>query len=436
MSMSSVSIFGSGYVGCVSAACLARDGAKVLAVDIDRAKVESIQAGRAPIYEPGLDALIGHAVSEGTLEATTDALGAVARTDVSMVCVGTPSKPDGSLETQFVENVAREIGNALRKKDGHIVVIRSTILPGTMEGVIIPALEAASGKRAGEGFSVGYYPEFLRESTAIADYDAPGAIVFGQLGEDERAVEALSSLVAHIPVTPHVVDIRTAEIIKYVNNCWHANKISFANEIGLLCKSAGIDGNEVMRVVCADTRLNVSPAYMMPGFAYGGSCLPKDLRALRAFGRMNNVATPMLDASVQANANQLDHAFEMVRQTGKTKLGLIGLTFKENTDDLRESPLVALAERLNGKGYELSIFDPNVSSAKEGDRAYVPHLARYIRGSAAEAVEASDVIIVGNRDVARRDAIPAIKGDAKTVIDLVGIEAPGAAHIRYDGICW
>lgn len=431
-----ISVFGAGYVGCVSAACLVQDGHSVIAVDPDTAKIDALAAGKAPIYEPGLEALIAAGHAQGTLTATTDYVAAVLGSDISFCCPGTPSREDGSLDTRYVQAVSEQIGDALKLKPGfHVVVMRSTILPGTVESIVIPSLEAHSGKKAGVDFGVAYYPEFLREGTAVADYYSPGAIVFGELEGDSRSIETLKALCAHINVAPHVIPIRSAEIVKYANNCWHAVKIGFANEIGNLCASVGIDSHEVMDVVCADTRLNISKAYMKPGYAFGGSCLPKDLRALRSFGRSHNTPTPLLDATMTGNEYQIEKAFRMIRKTGKRKVGLLGITFKSDTDDLRESPYLALAERLLGSGYDLSIYDQNVSSRADGGRSYVPHLAPFIRTSAGEVLAASDTIVIGNKDDEHKSAFDSFTG-TKVVVDLARLPNVKREGIEYIGLSW
>jgi GDP-mannose 6-dehydrogenase len=432
-----ISVFGAGYVGCVSAACLAKDGYGVIAVDPDTNKIDALAKGRAPIYEPGLDKLIGAAHADGQLTATSDYVAAVLGSDVSFCCPGTPSREDGSLDTRYVQKVSEQIGEALRQKDGfHVVVMRSTILPGTVESIVVPALEAFSGKRAGVDFGVAYYPEFLREGTAIDDYYAPGAIVFGRFDGDQRSIDVLRDICSGIPVAPHVIPIRSAEIVKYANNCWHAVKISFANEIGNLCKVAGIDSHEVMDVVCADTRLNISRAYMKPGYAFGGSCLPKDLRALRSFGRANNQATPLLDATMTVNEHQIERAYRLVKKSGKSKVGLLGITFKSDTDDLRESPYVALAERLLGSGFDLQIYDPNVSATENGGRNFIPHLARFIRSSPDEVVEGSETIVIGNKDHQHKAAFEVVRGGKRTVIDLARLPIAQSQNIEYVGLSW
>jgi GDP-mannose 6-dehydrogenase len=414
----------------------------VIAVDPAPEKVRAIANGISPILEPGLTEIIKECIDNGSLQATHDAEAAVAGTDMSLVCVGTPSRVNGSLDTAYVLRAAEEIGVAIKKKGAfHSVVVRSTILPGTMESVVIPALERASGLKAGVDFGVGYYPEFLRESTAIADYYNPGAIIIGQYMGDERTVAKLQEVNSHLPIRPIVIEMRAAEAVKYANNAWHAVKISFANEIGNICKAADIDSYQVMDVLCSDTRLNISPVYLKPGFAFGGSCLPKDLRALRHRARDLDVSTPMLDATLQANEYQLTRAFDMVAGFKARRIGMVGLSFKANTDDLRESPLVELAERLHGKGYDLRIYDPNVQySALTGAnlhfiRSHLPHLSTLMVDDVDEMVSHSEVIIVGKTDAAAKSALAKMNGDRR-IIDLVRLDQKKRTDHAYSGICW
>jgi GDP-mannose 6-dehydrogenase len=434
-----VGVFGIGYVGAVSAGCLARDGHNVLAVDVAANKVRPINQGLSPIIEPGLQDIIHDAVKAGRLRATTSAKTAIHASEISFVCVGTPSAPNGSLDTTYLEGATIQIGEALRaKNDYHSVVYRSTMLPGTMEKKVIPGLERASGKRAGIDFGIGYMPEFLRESTAIRDYDEPGAIIFG--ARDDITLARLHELHKNVSGKRLTVDITTAEAIKYVNNAWHALKISFANEVGNICKSAGLDGYDVMDALCSDHRLNISPAYLKPGFAFGGSCLPKDLRALRYMARTNEVDTPILDATLTANERQLARAYEMVAAHGKRNIGILGLSFKADTDDLRESPLVELAERLYGRGYDIRIFDPNIQIKKltganlKYVRARLPHLSAHLCNDLDQMIRRSDVLIVGNAALGRevlRDLDP-----AKPVVDLVRVDPTKRTAGSYHGICW
>ena len=435
-----ISVFGIGYVGAVAAACLARDGHRVVAIDVDQNKVDAIAAGRSPIVEPGLAELIATVVREGRLTATSDAAVGTLTTDVSFVCVGTPANGNGSLDVKFVRRVAEEIGRGLAAKaEYHLVIVRSTTLPGTTEEIVIPAIEAASGKRAGIDFGVAYLPEFMREGTAIADYDQPGLIVFG-VGDD-RSLEMLRELHADAPVKPQVMAIRAAEAVKYASNAWHAVKISFANEIGRISKALGIDGQDVMDAVCRDTKLNISSAYMKPGFAFGGSCLPKDIRALRHRALAAEVDTPLLDAVMKTNENQIAAAYEMVRATGKRRVGFFGLSFKPETDDLRYSPLVELAERLIGRGFQIKIFDTIVrlSRLTGANLRYVtehlPHLADLLVEDASAIVAHSEVVVIGNRQAAA-PAMACIESQGVTVIDLVRLDPKRRSAENYHGICW
>ncbi|MBB3017783.1 GDP-mannose 6-dehydrogenase [Microvirga lupini] len=434
-----ISVFGIGYVGAVSSACLANDGHHVIAVDPNPQKVGPLNEGISPIVEPGLGELIQSGIHNRRLMATSDVREAVNGTDISFVCVGTPSRSNGSLDTSYVSAVAEQIGAAIREKNSfHSVVMRSTILPGTMESIVLPALERASGRQAGVGFGVAYYPEFLRESTAISDYYDPGAIIFGR--HDQATVDRLVEIHKIFKVEPRIVSIRTAEAVKYTNNAWHALKISFANEIGNICKEAGIDGHAVMDVLCADNRLNISKAYLKPGFAFGGSCLPKDLRALRFAARKLDVPTPILDATMDANEEQLRRAYSMVAATGKRRIGIIGLSFKPETDDLRESPLVELAERLYGRGYDIRIYDPNIQVSKltganlQFVKAHLPHLASLLTADVNEVIDHADAFVLGNREEAKR--LLSIVQDDRPLIDLVRIDQTRCSGDFYQGICW
>lgn len=434
-----ISVFGIGYVGAVSSACLANDGHHVIAVDPNPQKVGPLNEGISPIVEPGLGELIQGGIRSQRLVATSDVREAVNSTDLSFVCVGTPSRSNGSLDTSYVSAAAEQIGAAIREKNSfHSVVMRSTILPGTMESIVLPALERASGRQAGVGFGIAYYPEFLRESTAISDYYDPGAIIFGR--HDQATIDRLLEIHKIFKVEPRIVSIRTAEAVKYTNNAWHALKISFANEIGNICKEAGIDGHAVMDVLCADNRLNISKAYLKPGFAFGGSCLPKDLRALRFAARKLDVPTPILDATMDANEEQLRRAYSMVAATGKRRIGIIGLSFKPETDDLRESPLVELAERLYGRGYDIRIYDPNIQVSKltganlQFVKAHLPHLTSLLTADVNEVIDHAEVFVLGNRDEAKR--LLNIVQDDRPLIDLVRIDQARCSGDFYQGICW
>lgn len=396
-----LSIFGLGYVGTVLAGCFAKAGHRVTGVDPETAKLDLINSGRSPIVEAEIDDLIRDAVAAGTLTAIGDVRAAVLGTDISLICVGTPSRSTGELDLTFVRRVSSEIGAVLREKaDRHLVVVRSTVLPGTIETVVIPALEEASGKKCGADFGVAMNPEFMRESSAVRDFYNPPKTVIGCSNPDDAAVVA--SLYAGLPGPLIKTALRTAEMVKYADNLWHAAKVTFANEIGLLSKSLGADGREVMEIFCQDTKLNLSPAYLRPGFAYGGSCLPKDVRAMTWAGRSREVDVPLLASLSASNESQIRHAVNLIVAGGRPRVGILGFAFKGGTDDLRESPVVTLAETLLGKGCNLRLFDPYVNTARlvGSNRRYIekhlPHLEKLMVESAAEAVAGADVVLLGN----------------------------------------
>ncbi|MDX1456340.1 MAG: UDP-glucose/GDP-mannose dehydrogenase family protein [Marinobacter sp.] len=434
-----VSIFGLGYVGAVCAASLARRGHEVVGVDVSPVKIELINDGKSPIVEPGLGELLSAGREQGRIRGVTVGHGAVQETDLSMICVGTPSKPNGDLDLQYVEKVCYDIGEALRhKEEWHLVVVRSTVLPGTVRDVVIPVLEEISGKRAGEGFGVCVNPEFLRESTAIQDYDHPPMTVIGEL--DDRSGDLLAELYGDLDAPIVRKPIEVAEMIKYSCNVWHATKVSFANEIGNIAKSMGVDGRDVMDVVCLDNKLNISRYYMRPGFAFGGSCLPKDVRALTYRANQLDVRHPLLSSIMSSNNEQVTKAFDIVTGYGRRKISMLGLSFKANTDDLRESPLVELAEMLIGKGYELKIFDRNVDYARThgANRDYInqkiPHLASLMDSDLHGVIEHGDVVVVGNNDELFETVIADVpKG--KRVVDLVGFMTTTTNDVL-EGICW
>jgi len=435
-----ISVYGIGYVGAVTAACLARDSHDVLAVDISKLKVDDLNSGQSPIVERGLPELISAGRASGRLRATLDGESAVQATDVTLVCVGTPSKPSGALDLSHALTAAREIGSAIRlKSTRHTVIYRSTMLPGSMDELIVPEIEDASDKRSGEEFGVGYYPEFLRESSALSDYDDPGAVVYGHL--DQETLGVLRALQPGLKGKGHEVELRTAELIKYLNNAWHATKISFSNEVGNLCKSLGVDSHKAMEILCADNRLNISPAYMLPGFAFGGSCLPKDLRALRHRARTLELQTPFLDGVVAANEVQANKAVELIENSGARKVGLIGLSFKSDTDDLRESPMVKLAQTLIGRGFSLKIYDPNIrlSRLTGANLAYLteklPHIAGLLSEELDEVIEHADLLVFGHRERGRQ-AMASAKTLGIPVIDLIRIAPDATTRPGYEGICW
>jgi GDP-mannose 6-dehydrogenase len=434
-----ISIFGMGYVGAVCAGCLANRGHSVIGVDISDVKVDLINAGRSPIVEPGLDDLLRNGVAAGRIRATTNTAEAVRESDLSMICVGTPSLRNGDLDLHYVENVASEIGAALRDKAGwHTVVVRSTVLPGTVKNRVIPMLESASGKRAGHDFGVAVNPEFLRESTAIADYDAPPMTVIGEF--DERSGEELASIYAELPAPIIRKPIEVAEMVKYTCNVWHATKVTFANEIGNIAKGLGVDGRQVMDVICQDHKLNLSSYYLRPGYAFGGSCLPKDVRALDFRANQVHAEHPLISSLMRSNEIHARRAFELVASFGERRVGMLGLSFKAKTDDLRESPLVELAEMLIGKGYELSIFDENVEYARVhgANREYIqsriPHISSLLKPSVDEVVEASDIVVVGLNDRKFERVLNGSRHGRK-VVDLVGF-MPHASTEEMQGICW
>ncbi|TNC50846.1 UDP-glucose/GDP-mannose dehydrogenase family protein [Rubellimicrobium rubrum] len=438
--MARISVFGIGYVGVVSAACLARDGHEVVAVDLDREKVRAINEGRSPIVEKGLDELLAGVVSEGRLRATTDAAEAIAATDASFVCVGTPSAPDGSVGLVFVKGVCESIGKAVAAKGSyHSVIIRSTIVPGTMVNTCIPVLEAASGLKAGEGFGVGYFPEFLRESTAIEDYYDPGLIVYGAL--DDRTAEVLRSLNDHLPCESHLVDLSTAEMVKYTSNSWRAVKITFANEIGNIAKACGLDGQLVMRMLCSDHKVAMSPAFLRPGFAFGGSCLPKDVRALRALAADKDTPAPLLGAVLEANEMQISRAEQMIEASGMKSVGLVGISFKPGTDDLRESPLADLAARLIDNGKDVRVYDPYVSVAFQNPAAanrgndVVPDLDMRMADSIDDLIASTEILIVGNSYEEAREPLLSAVG-TRPIVDLTRLDRTVRSNGSYQGICW
>lgn len=426
-----VSVFGLGYVGCVSAACLARDGHTVIGVDVDPQKVAAVGSGRSPIIERGLEALLQQVVAAGRLRATRDGRAAVQESDVSLICVGTPSNGNGSLNLAYVDRVCEEIGAALHgKKDYHVVVVRSTVLPETIEGRLIPILEEHSRRIAGADFGVCMNPEFLREGSSIEDYDHPCLIVIGEL--DAQSGDRVVKLYEAVSRPVVRTNIRTAEMLKYANNAFHALKVAFANEIGNLCAAHGTSGQEVMELLCRDHRQNISPAYLRPGFAFGGSCLPKDLRALVYRARLRDVECPLLSAVQPSNYRHIQGAIQMVEQTRKRRIGILGLSFKAGTDDVRESPVVLLAEALVGKGYQVGIYDEKVKLAQltGANRSYLerelPHIASLMRVSLEEVVARSEVVVIGNGSSSFRNVTRLLRED-QILIDLVGLTGDSAA---------
>ncbi len=438
--MERISVFGLGYVGCVSAACLARDGHQVIGMDVSQTKVDRVNAGHATILEEGIEELVASVVAAGRLRATLDAAEAIAGSDISLVAVGTPSRRNGNIDLTYIRRVCRDIGLALREKaEWHGVVIRSTVLPGTIHDVVIPELEAASGKRAGTDFGVASNPEFLREGTSISDYDDPPFTIVGAT-DDETARRVAGIYLSKAPV--RTVDIRVAETMKYACNAFHALKVGFANEIGSICKSLDIDSHQVMGLLCEDTKLNISAKYLRPGFAFGGSCLPKDVRALTYRARERDVAAPLLTGLLESNRSQIDRAFQMIQATRVRRVAILGLAFKAGTDDLRESPLVTLVEMLVGRGYTLRIHDRDVREANitGANREYVeqeiPHLWELMAASLEEAVVDADLVVIGNATPELRD-LESRLGPTQRILDLSRFQVGRVSdHQQYEGFSW
>jgi GDP-mannose 6-dehydrogenase len=435
-----ISVLGLGYVGAVSAGCLARDGHEVIGVDPERTKVDLINAGRSPIIEKDIGEIIGEQVAAGRLRATSELAEAVRRTDLSFVCVGTPSLANGGIDLRYVRRVCEEIGRTLATHEGApVIVMRSTMLPGTMREVVIPTLEKFSGKRAGQEFGVCINPEFLREGTAVHDYDHPPKTVIGEVSR--ASGELLASVYARMPGPLIRTDIETAEMVKYADNAWHALKVGFANEVGNLCKGVGVDAHKVMEIFCQDQKLNLSPYYLKPGFAFGGSCLPKDVRALLYKAKTLDLSLPILSAILPSNQLQIERGVQAVVEKGKKKVGILGFSFKAGTDDLRESPMVELAERLIGKGYELRVYDRSVSLAAVhgANRDYIlnkiPHISRLMVPTIEEVLAHAETLVIGNAAPEFAD-VPRRIGDHQTVIDFVRVSGSRTVAGVYEGICW
>ena len=435
-----ISVFGMGYVGCVSAACLADQGHDVIGVDINRDKIELINIGKSPIIEEGMNDLVNRVVESGKLKASFDAKQAINETDLTMITVGTPSRDNGDLDLTYVQRVATKIGQLLANKDSfHTIVMRSTVLPGTTEEMLIPAIEEASGKKVYVDFDVFFNPEFLREGSSIKDFYNPPFTVIG--AQDTGATAKLDELYGFLDAPIYKTSLKAAEMLKYINNTFHGLKVAFANEVGRLCKRIGVDSHEVMHLFCQDTKQNLSEYYLKPGFAFGGSCLPKDIRALKYKSKSIDAHTGVIDAIMDSNRAQVDEALRMVYDSGSKKVGFLGLAFKQGTDDLRESPLVEMAETLIGKGYELYIYDKNVIIAKltGSNKAYIekeiPHISSLLANSIEEVFNLADVIVIGSKDpdfeyIARMDTDKIIIDLVRIVDDLSNL-APG-----YRGLCW
>jgi GDP-mannose 6-dehydrogenase len=438
----SVSIFGLGYVGSVSAACFASMGHKVIGVDVSRAKVEMMDSGKTPIIEDRMSEMVAEAHRAGLLRATTDATAAVMNSEVSFVCVGTPSLKNGKLDLSHIEGVAREIGAAIRqKKSPHVFVLRSTVLAGTTETVAIPILEKESGKKCGQDFTVCYNPEFMREGNAVSDFLNPPYTILG--ASDTRHLAPLRELYKNTPGTLYETTIPVAEMVKYFSNCYHALKVGFANEMGTMCKHLGVDAHAVTKIFTSDSKLNISSAYLFPGFAFGGSCLPKDLRAITYKAKELDLKLPLLESLMPSNAEHIDRAVEMVMSTGKKKIAQLGLSFKAGTDDLRESPQVQLIKRLMGEGLEIKVWDEDVSLGRlaGANRQYIeqviPHIGSVLSADLESVLSTAEVVILGNKSASKERLAKYLRPE-QIVIDLIHLDKtrrPEGA-LTYDGICW
>jgi GDP-mannose 6-dehydrogenase len=429
-----------GYVGTVSAGCLAMEGHEVIGVDPVRTKVDLINAGQCPIIEEDIGEIIATMVKSGRLRATVDQDEAIRQTELSFVCVGTPSQSNGNLDLTYIRRVCELIGRALKNKSTrHTVVIRSTILPGTMLQIVIPTLEEQSGKKAGADFGVCNNPEFLREGSAVKDFNAPPKTVIGQV--DRESGDLLATLYSKLDAPFIRTDLETAEMVKYVDNSWHALKIGFSNEIGNLCKSLSLDAHEVMKIFCQDKKLNISPAYMTPGFAFGGSCLPKDLRALSYKAKSYDLNLPIMNAILPSNELQVAKGLRLITETGQRKVGILGFSFKAGTDDLRESPMIEVIEHLIGKGYDLRIFDRNVNLASlvGANRDFIlnriPHISRLMVNSIDAILEHGQTVVIGNKDPEFQGILERLH-EGQRLVDFVRITNRRSENGKYDGICW
>jgi GDP-mannose 6-dehydrogenase len=435
-----ISVFGLGYVGTVSAGCLASQGHEVIGVDPVGTKTQLINSGQSPIIEAHIGEIISATVASGNLCATDDSADAILSTDLSLICVGTPSQPNGNLDLRYIRRVCEDIGIALRTKEGkHVIAIRSTVLPGTMRSIVIPILEEASGKCAGKDFGVCHNPEFLREGSAVSDFTAPPKTVIGQL--DPCSGEMVAALYQTLDAPLIRTELEVSEMIKYVDNAWHALKIGFANEIGNLSKAFGVDSHRVMDIFCQDQKLNISCAYLKPGFAFGGSCLPKDLRALSYQGRLHDIETPILSSILPSNEVQVRRGIDLVKKYGHTRIGILGFSFKAGTDDLRESPLIELIEHLLGKGYDLRIYDRNVklASLTGANRDFIlnriPHISRLMVDNVQLVLDHAETVVIGNSDPVFKEVL-AQDHNGHVIVDFVRIADIPSKEGRYDGICW
>jgi GDP-mannose 6-dehydrogenase len=436
-----ISIFGLGYVGAVSLACLARDGHQVIGVDIDPYKLELIRRGQSPIVEEGIQELMASVVAAGNVTVTDDVSEALQKSDISFICVGTPSAPNGSQDQTALLKITRQLGECLKAKESrHLLIFRSTVIPGTVEDVLVPLIEELSEKRRDVDFDVGFQPEFLREGTSIKDYDKPPFTIVGTASETAR--QTVQQLFGHLPSSFYATSVRTAEMVKYCCNTFHALKITFANEVARLCEPLRVDPMEVMELVCQDRQLNISPAYLKPGFAFGGSCLPKDIRGLLHMAKQRDVELPMIGSLLASNRLHVEHAVEKILATGERKVAVIGLAFKSGTDDLRESPLVALVEQLIGKGLQLLIYDPEVSLSrllgtnKRYIAEHLPHLGELLCSDLQKVAGHGKVVVLGSTDLKLQNDLKAYLCANQLLIDVVSASNRDKFACRYEGLCW
>jgi len=435
-----ISIFGLGYVGAVSAGCLANDGHEVIGVDPVPTKIELINNGRSPIIEAEIDEIIASNARAGRLRATHNQMQAIRETELSFVCVGTPSQPNGNLDLRYIRRICEQVGQGLKEKPTrHTVVIRSTVLPGTMHGIVIPVLEEFSGKKAGVDFGLCHNPEFLREGSAVKDFNSPPKTVIGEL--DKVSGDILATLYRKVDAPLIRTDLETAEMVKYVDNCWHALKIGFANEIGNLCKAFAIDSHRVMDIFCHDKKLNISSAYLLPGFAFGGSCLPKDLRALAYKAKIHDLDLPILSSILPSNEMQVTKGLQLIMEKGHKRIGVLGFSFKAGTDDLRESPVIEVIERLIGKGFDLRIYDKNVHLARlvGANRDFIlnriPHISKLMVDDIDAVLDHAETVVIGNKDK-DFEKVPERLREDQRLVDFVRITDRRSENGKYDGICW
>lgn len=438
----SLSVFGLGYVGSVTAACLAHKGNHVIGVDIDPSKVQALESGRSPVLEKGINELIESSRKASRLLGTTDAIRAVCESDLSIVCVGTPSERNGRIDISHLKRACEEIGQGIaQKRTYHTIVFRSTVIPGTTESILIPELERASKKRSGTDFGVCYNPEFMREGSAVSDFFEPAVTILGACNPQHGRM--LRELYEWVPGKVFETTISTAETAKYVSNAYHALKVSFANEVGTFCKKVGVDTESVFQIFTADTRLNASAAYLLPGFAFGGSCLPKDVRAFTYRAKEIDLRLPLMESILPSNKEHIERAVEAVLRSGRRKVGVLGLSFKSGTDDLRESPLIQLVKRLLGEGCEIQIWDQNVSLSKlvGSNRRYIeeviPHIGSLLVQDLKDVVASCEVLVIGTREADSKTLASYLRED-HTVIDLVNLHKSRrlSGRVHYEGICW